>query len=377
MSYKFINTIERLAQSKHLRSGDVIKATEEILKESASTLNCERVNAWTLNNEGNTLNSIKSYISSTNKYSIDPTLESKSMPDYFKGLKKETIITSNNAKTLPINQELLPTYIIPFNITSMIDVPIRSEGKMIGVICFEHVNQKHEWSLEEQKFTQSIAQLLSLALESFEKKSYREKLERIISEKEVLISEVNHRVKNNMAVIISLLKLQKQSCKDDFHQNMFEDVINRVYSMSAIQNRLHSSQNFSEINLETYLSDLVSNINNTYGGNKNISIDLNLTPILIDMTKAVPCGLIINEILTNSFKYAFTKNNKTPLLSVTCKSLNKKVYINIKDNGPGFKQKDKNSSSSMGLELIESLTSQIDGEFVITSNKGVDFSLTF
>jgi two-component sensor histidine kinase len=375
MSYKFIDSIESLAENIHLRNGDIVKATEEILKECAAILNCERVNSWIFNSQGNQLNCLKAFTLAQNKYSIEKGLHAKDLPNYFKQLKKGKIIVANKAEEEPINLELISVYIQPLGITSMIDIPIRSEGKMIGVVCFEHVKQKHTWSIQEEKYCQSAAQLLSLALESNKKKAYQQKLEDTIREKEILLSEVNHRVKNNMSVILSLLKMQKNKALEHTIpvEDLFDDIINRVYSMETVQSRLHSSKNFSEIRLDEYIKKLVENMKQTYGANKQIEIHLDLDPINIDITKAIPCGLIINEILTNSFKYAFEPNNKQPKLSIFIKKT-EHLEINIKDNGPGF-DLSSDAKKSMGLELIEDLSAQIDADLKINSKNGVNISL--
>jgi len=372
----FINTIEGLAKSPHIRSGDIDSYTEEILKESSFVLNCERTNAWVFNDKENVLISLNSFRSSINTFKVEGDLKELELPNYFNYLKKGEIIVSNDARKAKINSELMSIYIDPLKITAMIDVPIRSEGEMIGVICFEHVDKQHEWTMEEQKFTQSVAQLLSLALETNKKRIYREKLEKTITEKELLIAEVNHRVKNNMSVIISLLKLQKLKNRDVNISDLFDEVINKVYSMSAIQDRLHMSQDFKEIDLKIYVKDLVKNLNETYGTEKTIKIKLNLSKVFIDITKAVPFGLIVNEVLTNSFKYAFNEKNNSPELEIDLFSKNEKTYIRIKDNGPGMK-KTALSKGGMGHEIIQNLNKQIEGEITFNSTDGVEMNLIF
>lgn len=376
MQVDYINTIERLAKSIYIRNGNIDEYTKEILKESAIVLKCERTNAWVFGGLGDSLISLNSYQSSINKFNVEDSLRDSHLPNYFSYLKKGEIIVSNNASKEIINKELLDIYINPNQITAMIDVPIRSEGEMIGVICFEHVKIKHEWTMEEQKFTQSLAQLLSLALETNKKKLYREKLEKIIAEKEVLIAEVNHRVKNNMSVIISLLELQKLKSENDHGHNLLDEVIKKVYSMSAIQDRLHISDDFSEINLEVYLKDLANHLNESYGTNKNIKLIFDLSPVLLDITKAVPLGLITNEVLTNAFKYAFEGNNSQPKLEISCSYQNNKIAVRIKDNGPGMKKADL-KHGGMGHELINNLCKQIDGEISFNFTNGVEMNLLF
>lgn len=376
MQKDFITTLDNLSRNRTFREGEVLAATEAILKESALALGCERVNTWIFNEERDKISSYRAYDKRTDEFSSEGVLSKKELPNYFEYLLKEEIIVSNEAKEALINKELVDIYINPLQITAMIDVPIRFEGNMIGLVCFEHVNKTHRWTIEEKKFTLSISNLLSLVHETNRRRMYQAELERIINEKVILISEVNHRVKNNMTVILSLINLQRHKCKDEFHDGLFEDLSNRIYSMSEIQQQLHISQNFSEINIQTYLLNLIENLKATYGADKNIETDISITPITLDITKAIPCGLIVNEILSNSFKYAFGSDNTSPKLTLKVEKQGKMITLLMKDNGPGI-QVDNANSEGMGRDLIESLTEQIEGEIEIDIVNGTSYMLTF
>ncbi len=372
---KFIDAIEELSKSGSLHEGKIENFTREILEKSSLVLECERCNAWVFNDADDQLESLLSYSSKTREYTIDGSLYKKDLPGYFSFLKKNKLIVSAYARKEPMNAELLNGYLIPNNIMSMIDVPLRSEGKMIGVICFEHVNKIHNWTHEEQKFTQSVAQLLSLALETKEKKTYREELERIILQKEVLIAEINHRVKNNMSVIVSLLKLQERKTRDDFHRQLFNEIQNKVYSISAVQEQLHSNDNIDRIDFSHYIRHLTENIHSSYAEDKVVHIEQNLDSIELDVLRAIPCGLIANEVLTNCYKYAFNEFNLFPKLTVKLIKNGKTVQLSIKDNGKGFIQSEINHG--MGIELIQGLAEQIDGEITIDTADGVETRLKF
>ncbi len=371
---KYIETIEELSKSKNLHSGKIVDFTKEILEKSCDTLGCERSNAWLLNREGDILKCIMAYSKDSNSFESIADLNKKELPKYFKHLMRNEIIISNDAQSELVNAELLENYLKANNITSMIDVPLRSEGNMIGVICFEHVRAARKWNNEEKKYTQSLAQLLSLALETKEKNEYRNKLERIIEEKEVLISEVNHRVKNNMAVILSLLNLQKTKAQDEFHSGLFEGIKDKVYSMSMVQELLHASENVNSIDFREYMHNLVMNLNNSYGKEREVSIDLELENVILDVAKAIPCGLIANEVLTNSFKYAFNEKNLFPELTVSLKKDGERIKLIFSDNGGGFDSNKVNDG--MGLDLIIGLADQVDGEIQIEISNGVKISLS-
>lgn len=374
MKVKHLTTIEELAKSHDLHQGDIEAFAKETLYQSTKVLDCERSNIWLFNGDKSTLNCLAVYTKSKDQYSKESSLSADDLPNYFSSLSRNEMIVSKDAKTEEMNQELRESYLVPNKIGGMIDIPIRSEGKMIGLICFEHVGKTHEWSNEEKKFCQSVAQLLSLVIETNQKQEYREKLENIIHQKELLIQEINHRVKNNLAVIMSLLNLQKHNTRDGYHSRLFEEVKDKVYSMSLIQEQLHTSDNIDSIDLDNFLRNLVQNLNHSYGRDKNIDIQLDLNSVPVDVSKAIPCGLISNEVLTNSFKYAF-ENNPNPVLSIRLKKENGRCHLEFSDNGPGF---DKETNiTGMGMELMCDLSSQIDGKISLNSEKGVQVVLEF
>lgn len=369
----FLATIEELSKSAYLHDGRIKKFTKEILIHSSNSLLCDRCNAWLFKNEQTKLTSLVSYNRSDHSFSKEVSLENEMLPNYFKFLRKNELIVSDEARSEPMNSELLEGYIIPNEITSMIDVPLRSEGKMIGVICFEHTKENHTWSIDEQRYTQSMAQLLSLALETNKKRKYRKELEKIIRQKELLIAEINHRVKNNMAVIISLLNLQKNKTKDKYHSALLEEVKGKVYSMSMIQEQLHSDGNIDSINLEGYLQSLVTNLNDSYGQGKDVKFNLEMEGVSVDVSNAIPIGLIANEILTNSFKYAFNEKNINPVLGIKLEKQAGFAQLEFYDNGSGF---DLTASKvGMGLELIKDLSEQIDATLSFNVGAGVSIKL--
>ncbi len=183
---RYIDVIEELSKSKYLRQGDITNFSKELLQIAAITLGCRRSNAWLFYKEQAILNSINAFDRETETFSIENSLSRNDLPNYFNYLTKNKIIVSSDAVASEMNAELIQGYIIPNGIKSMIDVTIRSEGEMIGVICFESVESSRKWSVADQKFTQSLAQLFSLTIETNQKNSYRKELEKLVNQKEVL-----------------------------------------------------------------------------------------------------------------------------------------------------------------------------------------------
>lgn len=372
---EYIQVIEELSNSENLRHGDILKFSKELLKIAADTLGCQRTNAWLFNADQTVLQSINAYDAKHSKFSREGSLNRDDLPNYFRHLTQNKIIVSNDASASELNQELIASYILPNQITSMIDVPLRSEGDMIGVICFEYVKKRYVWTESDQKFTQSLAQLFSLAIETSQKKIYHRELEKSIHQKEILLYEINHRVKNNMAIIIGLINLQRTKAKDQYHEEILDELKNKIYSMAVVQNHLHNNKSLVRVELSQYLNEIIYNLNDLYNPNRKISLKTDLDKAVIDISQGIPIGLIANEILTNSFKYAFNGNGKNHQLSVLVKRKKGKVEMRFTDNGPAYDAKDINEG--MGMGLIRDLTDQIKGSLEIKLNGGVDIKIEF
>ncbi len=219
--------------------------------------------------------------------------------------------------------------------------------------------------------------------------------EQIISslkEKEVLLKEIHHRVKNNMQIISSLLSLQSKHVKNKNEMNIFKESQNRVRSMAIIHENLYKSGNLAKINFGEYIQKLVSGLFSSYGINSSIiKLQTNLDDVLIDINTAIPCGLILNELITNSIKHAFpTASGRGPLNDpfadpekgkmniILSKEHEDQLKIVVSDNGIGFPEHiDFQNTESLGLQLVNTLVNQLNGEIELERNNGTKFTVKF
>lgn len=200
-----------------------------------------------------------------------------------------------------------------------------------------------------------------------------------LKEKETLLQEIHHRVKNNLQIISSILSLQNVYVKDAQTQNTLRESINRIQSMSAIHETLYKSKDFSAINFPDYLLELTHNIITTYKSNPVLEIKVisNLSVLKLNIKQAVPCGLIVNEIITNTVKHAFV-NREVGKIYLTVNLVGEKVNIEIGDDGIGMPENFiVEDSESLGLQLVDSLVEQLDGAFEIDSSNGTHFKIEF
>ena len=169
------------------------------------------------------------------------------MPIYFSHLKSDNILVINKTSENEITTELKDSYCAEFNIVSMMDVPLRIEGKMVGVLCFEQTIIPKELTNEEQRFAISVSQIISLAIETRQRRRIQTKLENELREKNLLIKKSHHRIKNNFSILISLLRLRANTPTNQTSKEILEDCINRIFSIMKVHEQLYKTQGFAVV----------------------------------------------------------------------------------------------------------------------------------
>jgi two-component sensor histidine kinase len=198
-----------------------------------------------------------------------------------------------------------------------------------------------------------------------------------LTEKDVLLAEIQHRVKNNLAVIIGLFNLQKDTASNDETRQAITEAKNRVLSIAMVHEKLYKKEDLSHINLKSYISELTKEVVKSHPLSKQITILEELESIDSTITKAVPIGLIINEAITNALKHAFNSSSEKPTIKISMITTFDLICIKILDNGKGFENLNKRSDKSLGLTLIESLAEQIDGEVYYSNDNGAVIKFSF
>jgi PAS domain S-box-containing protein len=204
-------------------------------------------------------------------------------------------------------------------------------------------------------------------------------IRRNLHEKEVLLREVHHRVKNNLSVITSLLSLQSSRIKTKKQAiAAFKESRDRIYAMAMVHEKLYQSENFSEINLKSYTEMVARNLLQVYGPRTNIVYNFRIEDINIDINRAIPCGLILNELITNAIMHAFPHRD-AGIIDISFRRLkNKSFEMVVRDNGIGLpKDIEVKKAESLGLKLITILTEQLNGQLSINIKDGTEFIIGF
>ena len=197
------------------------------------------------------------------------------------------------------------------------------------------------------------------------------KLEHLVTEKEWLLREIHHRVKNNLHMVVGLLASQSEFLKGEEALKAISDSQHRIEAMSLIHQKLYQSENLSSIHMPSYILELTEYLKNSYGLTKIIKFRLDIQNMTMRLSHSIPIGLIINEAITNSFKYAF-KNKKEGVIEIYLKKpLEDKFKLCIRDNGIGLPEGfDAEIPQSLGIRLMRGLNDDISGEFTIQNDNG-------
>jgi len=210
-----------------------------------------------------------------------------------------------------------------------------------------------------------------------ERKKHENEIDRSLKEKQILLQEIHHRVKNNLAIISSLLELQKDGV-DEFVQEIFKETQSRIQSIALVHEKLYQSDTLAQINLSEYMSELTDVIAKAYDSQtRKVILKKDLDELQMSITDAVPLGLMFNELVNNAYKHAF-KGKETGVLTIRLKRNEESCLLSVADNGNGLPEDFKiEEQQSLGMTLITALTSQLDAKVNISSNGGATFEINF
>jgi two-component sensor histidine kinase len=259
------------------------------------------------------------------------------------------------------------------------------KGKKIEFIT-ERKNKKGQLSIKEVFLSPifnddgSVSEVSGMAHDITEKMIAEKELKNSLKEKEILLKEVHHRVKNNLQVISSILNLQSSYIHDEKILTILKESQNRIKSMAFIHESLYQTNDFSQINFSEYVVNLSKNLVHSYlVNNELIELRLDINKVSLNLDLSIPCGLIINELVSNALKYAFPENRKNEgYILISLKADKENIYLSIADNGVGLpKNLDFRNTESLGLQLVTTLVEQINGTITQENTTGTTYNIIF
>lgn len=273
---------------------------------------------------------------------------------------------------------------------SYLGVPIFAGEEVTGVISIQSTTRPGMFDESNQRLLETIAATVGTAIQSAQlygamqqevvtRQRAEEEIKLSLKEKEVLLKEIHHRVKNNLQIITSLLNLQSAQIKDPDAIMLFRESQSRVRSMALIHEKLYQSKDLARIDFDGYLRDLMVYLFRSYAANADqIRIHVESNNMSLEIDTAIPCGLMISELVTNTLKYAFPGGRRGNLwISIGPEDAGHLALL-VKDDGVGFKEGfNWRESDSLGLQLVSTLTSQLHGTIEVNGVGGTSFKITF
>jgi two-component sensor histidine kinase len=267
-------------------------------------------------------------------------------------------------------------------IRSTLSVPLFSKQEVAGCLHLQSTRLE-AYTERDLKLAERVGHQIAGALvnaELFaERKRAEEQVKASLAEKEVLLKEIHHRVKNNLQVISSLLKLQSQHLDDKQAEEIFKECQNRVKSMALVHEKLYQSRDLAKIDFAEYVRNLVAHVFRSYPTSLgNVGLKVNVDTISFSIDLAIPLGLLINELVSNCLKHAFPDERKGEIRVDLHPDGRGQYVLTVSDNGVGFPgDVDFRNTETLGLQLVNTLTGQLDGAVEILRNGGTEFRITF
>ena len=263
-------------------------------------------------------------------------------------------------------------------LTDNVETAIENESFTSDAIDIAEIDQLRN------NFERLIGQLLEgkIAVESRSEELAKANglLEQSLSEKVVLLKEIHHRVKNNLQIVSSMLYLQGKEIKDERDRELFADSQSRVRSMALIHERLYQSEDLNQVDFSQYVPSLVETLFSTYRNeDQHVSLCIEVEDLMLDLDRAIPCGLMINELVANSLKYAFPTGQAGEISIHLRLKDNELVELVVADDGIGLPVEfDIKNSNTLGLQLIHILTRQLSGSLSVRKGEGgAQFTIIF
>ncbi|MEX0686379.1 MAG: histidine kinase dimerization/phosphoacceptor domain -containing protein [Balneolales bacterium] len=231
--------------------------------------------------------------------------------------------------------------------------------------------QKKEIEVMRDQLEETVAKRTeALEAEIAVRKLAEQKIKDSLNEKEVLLAEIHHRVKNNMAIVSALLRLEIKNQKEEKLQNILKNCMSRIDSMAMIHEKLYKAESFSHLEFKDYIEDLINHIAYSYkSGMNKITVEIDVDEILINLNQAIPCALILNELLNNAYKHAFVDKKRGKIL-IKVDEENNHINFMVKDDGIGMPTDFKlGKNGTFGTQLVDILVRQLQAEMVILDKK--------
>lgn len=302
----------------------------------------------------------------------------KSMIRYIQTTRNTVILDRASEEGMFINDP----YIIERQPKSILACPTIYQDELQGIIYLENSLVKGAFTSHKLEVLKVLLSQVSISIENarlYKNLENHASVQKSLKQKEILLKEIHHRVKNNLFVVSSLLDFQSNYIEDPEIIKLLENCQNRITSMALVHQHLYGNSELNKINFAQYIESLLDNLAYSQGSReRNINLILDLEPIELNIESANPCGLIVNELVSNSLEHGFVGRDRGNIWLNLKRNLENRIILTIQDDGVGFgDDMDLYNSDSLGLELVCTLVEQIDGEISLDKTNGTKIEIVF
>lgn len=339
-----------------------------------------------LYNQQTQMISLPYFVNDNQRVTVDDFPYGEGITSHIIRTREPLVINSNVSETL---QEL-GDKVVGSPARSYLGVPIFVGDDVTGVISIQSVQREGVFDDSSVRLLETIAATVGTAIQNSQlysdmqlevvtRQRAEEEIKLSLKEKEVLLKEIHHRVKNNLQIITSLLNLQSAQIKDPEAVMLFRESQSRVRSMALIHEKLYQSKDLARIDFDGYVHDLMVYLFRSYAANPDqIRMHIETHDIFLGIDTAIPCGLIISELVTNTIKYAFPDGKRGNLYVSLGPEDEGNLLLYVRDDGVGFPENfNWRESDSLGLQLVSTLSSQLHGKIEVSGQGGTSFRITF
>ena len=255
-------------------------------------------------------------------------------------------------------------------------VPLKTGDKTIGIMVVQNYAESTRFRDDHKNILMFVSSQAAMAIE---RKRAEERLKASLAEKEVLLREVHHRVKNNMQIMSSLLNLQTNEIKDPAAVELLKECQSRIRAMALVHEKLYLSKDLANIDFSQYLQSLTLHLFQSYQIHPHsIKLTMNMEKIFLDINMAIPCGLIVNELVSNALEHAFPDGRTGEIRVELFHAEGDKNCLVVSDNGVGFPESlDFRNMETLGMQIVDMLVDQLDGRIELDRSQGTSFKIVF
>jgi len=273
-------------------------------------------------------------------------------------------------------------YIVEHQPKSILGCPMIYQENLQGIIYLENSLVRGAFTPQKLEVLQVLLSQVSISIENahlYKNLKDHASVQKSLKQKEILLKEIHHRVKNNLFVVSSLLDFQSSYVDDPEMIKILENCQNRITSMALVHQHLYGNSELDTINFAEYIKSLVDNLAYSQGiAERNINLILDLDAVELNIESANPCGLIVNEVVSNAIEHGFCDRNSGNIWLSLKQNVEGQIILVIQDDGVGFGQDlDLHNSDSLGLELVVTLVEQLNGEIKLDKTSGTKIEISF